>query len=89
LTGDRSGAPDHLQSYFFVVTRNLASLALSFASICASLMECTLASLSLTVLNAKGKALMARPHIVPKKTTRGFALLKSLDLGIIELMMTN
>ena len=54
-----------------------------------SLMECTLASLSLTVLNAKGKALMARPHIVPKKTTRGFALLKSLDLGIIELMMTN
>ena len=54
-----------------------------------SLMECTLASLSLTVLNAKGKALMARPAIVPKKTTRGFALLKSLDLGIIELMMTN
>jgi len=52
-------------------------------------MECTFASLSLTVLKAKGKALMARPAIVPKKTTRGFALLKSLDLGIIELMMND
>lgn len=46
-------------------------------------MACTLASLSRTVLNAKGTALRARRAIVPRNTVLWFAFLKSLAFGVI------